>query len=303
MAVLPAMIGLLPMPGGALLSAPLVDAAGSNMNISPHKLAAINYWFRHILEYIWPLYPGIILSASILKLDAADVVLALWPMSVGMVIGGVIFLLAPLGRLSREQVRDGFKKSLRMILSSLWPVLTAVILSLVFGMALYLAVPASLLLFIVVCRFPRAMLRHSAREAVTFEYVSFVFAVMIFKQVLVDSRAADAVALEITGAGIHPIFAVIFIPLIIGLISGATPAFVSLAYPALLPFIKPDDVNLLLMATAYGAGFLGVLISPLHFCLVLTVGYFRSELGRVYIYLIGPLAVMVAGLAVKFAVG
>ncbi len=298
MAILPALIGLLPMPGGALLSAPLVDESGRRTGIARRKLAAINYWFRHVLEYIWPLYPGIILSASILEIDASTVVGAQWPMSIGMIVGGIAFLLIPLGKLVSESV-NGIVYNGRAVFMALWPIFLAVFLSLICGVDLYLSVPASLLLFILISRFSGAVMIRGLKQSVTLEYTSFVFAVMIFKQVLIDSNAAYQVAAEITAAGIDPIWVILFLPFVIGLISGATPAFVSLAYPALLPFLRPDDVDLLRVATAYTAGFLGVLLSPLHFCLVLTASYFKARLSRVYIYLVGPLSIMIAGLVLK----
>ncbi|MCF6334926.1 MAG: DUF401 family protein, partial [Spirochaetales bacterium] len=55
-AILPAIIGLLPMPGGALFSAPLVDDCDEGAKIDPVLKTKINYWFRHIWEYTWPLY-------------------------------------------------------------------------------------------------------------------------------------------------------------------------------------------------------------------------------------------------------
>jgi hypothetical protein len=122
---------------------------------------------------------------------------------------------------------------------------------------------------------------------------------MIFKQVFSDSGAAESVAAEITSAGIAPLWIVIFIPFIVGLISGATPAFVSLSYPALLPFLRPGEVDFVLVATAYTAGFLGVLLSPLHFCLVLTADYFKTDLLHVYAYLVGPLIFMLLGVAAR----
>jgi integral membrane protein (TIGR00529 family) len=298
MAILPALIGLLPMPGGALLSAPLVDESSSRTGIARRKLAAINYWFRHVLEYIWPLYPGIILSASILEVDASTIVDAQWPMSIGMIVGGIAFLLIPLGKLISESV-NGVVHNGRAVFMALWPIFLAVFLSLFCGVDLHLSVPVSLLLFILISRFSGALVIQGLKQSMTLEYTSFVFAVMIFKQVLIDSNAACQVAAEITAAGIDPIWVILFLPFVIGLISGATPAFVSLAYPALLPFLRPDDVDLLRVATAYTAGFLGVLLSPLHFCLVLTASYFKARLLHVYIYLVGPLLIMIAGLVLK----
>ena len=55
--VLPALVGILPMPGGALFSAPLVETSRTSPNTEGDVLAFINYWFRHIWEYFLPLYP------------------------------------------------------------------------------------------------------------------------------------------------------------------------------------------------------------------------------------------------------
>lgn len=65
MAALPALIGLLPMPGGALFSAPMVQAAAPEGKVAPGVLSAVNYWFRHIWEHWWPLYPGVMLASSL----------------------------------------------------------------------------------------------------------------------------------------------------------------------------------------------------------------------------------------------
>ena len=55
--IVPAFIGLLPMPGGALFSAPLVDESLKGLNIKPEFMTFINYWFRHVWEFIWPILP------------------------------------------------------------------------------------------------------------------------------------------------------------------------------------------------------------------------------------------------------
>ena len=49
----PAFLGLLPLPGGALLSAPMLIKAGKD--IEDETFVAINVWFRHILILIYPL--------------------------------------------------------------------------------------------------------------------------------------------------------------------------------------------------------------------------------------------------------
>ena len=46
-----AFIGLLPMPGGAYVSARLVDPLTKEMNLNPIEATSLNYWFRHLWEY------------------------------------------------------------------------------------------------------------------------------------------------------------------------------------------------------------------------------------------------------------
>ena len=60
---LPAVIGLVPMPAGARFSAPFVEQMAAQRD--PAWKTAVNYWFRHLWEYWWPLYPGVMLAATL----------------------------------------------------------------------------------------------------------------------------------------------------------------------------------------------------------------------------------------------
>jgi hypothetical protein len=46
------------------------------------------------------------------------------------------------------------------------------------------------------------------------------------------------------------------------------------------------------MMLALAAGFVGVLLSPLHLCLLLSNEYFQTTLGRVFRYLLRPCALL-----------
>src|SRR3989304_604879 len=74
MAMLPAIMGLMPIMGGAYLSAPLVDQSSAKLNLKNEHKAFINFWFRHLWEYCLPTYPGVLLSASILGCGISTVV-------------------------------------------------------------------------------------------------------------------------------------------------------------------------------------------------------------------------------------
>ena len=77
MAFAPALLGMLPMPGGALMSAPLLKKAGKGV---PAELkAAANVWFRHIMLLVYPLSPSLIASAKIAGIDLYKGVFSLAP--------------------------------------------------------------------------------------------------------------------------------------------------------------------------------------------------------------------------------
>ena len=80
--VFPALIGLLPMPGGAIFSAPMVKDLGRASKLSGDRLSFVNYWFRHIWEYCWPLYPGVLLATILADLDILTFVLFMFPMTI-----------------------------------------------------------------------------------------------------------------------------------------------------------------------------------------------------------------------------
>ena len=91
--LIPAAIGMVPMPGGALFSAPLVGQTAQSSSNSPEWKAAVNYWFRHILEYWWPLYPVVIVTLSIFTLPTWKFMLLQIPFTFVCLGAGYFFLL------------------------------------------------------------------------------------------------------------------------------------------------------------------------------------------------------------------
>ena len=91
---------------------------------------------------------------------------------------------------------------------------------------------------------------------------------------------------------------IIFLPFIIGLLTGLTVGFVGITFPLIFSTIVPNGIDVLPMAVlAYVSGVTGVMLSPVHLCLVLTNQYYNSSLRKVYKTLI-PVALSVLALAV-----
>ncbi len=57
-----------------------------------------NYWFRHVWEYWWPLYPGVILTFDLTGLQIWQLILVQAPVSLLAITGGYLFLLRRIPR-------------------------------------------------------------------------------------------------------------------------------------------------------------------------------------------------------------
>ena len=57
-ALLPARIGPWASRAGASVSAPMVVPGCDELNLSPERRTFINYWFRHVWEYVLPTFPA-----------------------------------------------------------------------------------------------------------------------------------------------------------------------------------------------------------------------------------------------------
>jgi len=85
------------------------------------------------------------------------------------------------------------------------------------------------------------------------------------------------------------------LPFLVGFATGLSLPFVGIAFPLLVPFIAPDlEVNSYALLLAYTSGMVGLLLSPLHLCLILSAEYFKATLAKVYRYILPPLLAMEA---------
>jgi len=91
--IAPAFMGMLSMPGGALLSAPVIASVGKGANKADY--VAINIWFRHILVMIYPL-AGLLATTKMAQLDLYTEVLYLLPGFLLLTFLGYFYLLRPI---------------------------------------------------------------------------------------------------------------------------------------------------------------------------------------------------------------
>jgi len=83
------------------------------------------------------------------------------------------------------------------------------------------------------------------------------------------------------------------LPFSVGVLTGLATAYVGATYPLLMAMFAKGSVDVPLLAFAFASGYAGVLLSPMHLCLILTKDYYRAELGKVYRLLLLPTLLLV----------
>ncbi len=317
---LPAVIGLIPMPGGALFSAPLVGQLTRDPSLSPAWKSAVNYWFRHIWEYWWPVYPVVIVTLSIFPLPLGLFIVLQVPLSLAAVLSGYFFLVRPqINRLSLAEPIDepvANAKGAR-VFWPLWLVIAAtLLLPPVLGgvMDVSLSVRRLLAMSLGLGVGLFGILRDSGphagrkflrqlRDPKAFSLIGTVAGVMVFKTMLERSSLLPAAGEQLIASGIPLIWVVALLPFIAGLVTGIAIGFAGIAFPLLAGLAASTATGLAPISTmvlGFACGYAGMMCSPIHLCLVLTRGYFGSSLAALYRYIVPCVLLPVATAVVMY---
>lgn len=315
LASIPALIGLLPMPGGAMLSAPMVQEIGTDLELRPERKTYLNYWFRHVWEYVFPLYPAPILAAGIMDIPLSRLMLAQAPLTLIAIAAGALVGLRQIGSSKKTKgAVEGARRwhSLQVLAFSIWPIALVIALSLGFGLELALSLAVAIILLAVVNRVKPRSLVGVLRRGLSPRTALLVFSIMIFKQMVEVSGATDVLSTTLRAWGIAPVVVTVAVPFTLGLLTGFVSSMVGISFPLLLPFIPStgpghcsgSGVYLNYAVLAFAAGFIGVLLSPVHLCLALTRDYFHADWAPLYRLLLPSVALLGAtAVGLWFVVG
>jgi integral membrane protein (TIGR00529 family) len=292
-ALLPAMIGLMPIMGGALVSAPLVVGASDALKLSPERRTFLNYWFRHIWEYFLPTYPGVILAAALVEVSLGVIAVYHFPLTLAAIGGGILFGLRHVGRAGEGRVDKDRIKGIKGICSSLFPLLVVLCMVILLRVELVYALAAAIGIELLRSRGVWVRIKEiTVRTASSAQVLITVVMVLFFQQMLESTQAVDGFHRGLSQLGVPPLVLLMVLPFSIGLMTGMTIAFVGVTFPLLLPIMREGNNLAVYLMLAYASGYCGVLLSPLHLCLVLTKDYFKAELRKVYGLLVAPVGVV-----------
>jgi integral membrane protein (TIGR00529 family) len=304
LSAIPMMMGMLPTPGGIMLSAPMVGDLGDHVGVKRGNLAAINFFFRHQWEPVWPLYPAVPLAQGIFGISAFALISHNLALTAAGAFGGVVFLL--LGSIpkrdSKSRPEGRFGDNLRNFAHAFWPIV--LVAGLYAGLDLPPAVGLlmAIILFLVLHKVSPNRWLGIFKSGIELDFWLLILGALLFKLDLEAGNAVKAVVDFFSEINLPEYLVIFFLPFIVAFLTGVTTATVAITFPFLVPFVGTgSEAKVGLETLAFAGLTCGLLITPVHLCLTLSASYFQTSLAKIMLRLLGPVA-FIAGAGILMAV-
>jgi len=300
---IPSLVGMLMVPGGAIMSAPLVGEVGKRQELTKVQMTMANLMYRHVWYLIFPLFPSMIMATQLAKISPGSIIMFNLPLAVIAFMVTFFILYGRDGKMENNRYEGWNRNAARSLLKALGPMVLAIFLALVLGVYFPLALLAGILLVFIYLR--------QEKDYGVFAYVRFViksinwpiflaiFPIMYFKDILDVGGGVEQIAVFLQQQGVPLLVLMVAVPFIGGFFTGSNTANIGISFPLFLPMF-PQENFVYYVALIYVTSVAGYLVSPLHLCLILTREYFNCEMGRLYRYFLIPSTLIVIGAVILF---
>jgi len=286
--VIPAIYGLMPVPGGALFSAPLIDKEGDKYNLDKNQKNFLNVWFRHIWFPIFPISSAMILICSVKfsNIPIETLLIANLPAFFASVIIGFVFLRRFLRNIPKNV--EASPKKYRGLIYLLPPTIPLLFYPLKFvGLSetrcFLIGVSVSLLLLFFLLKIETRTYLGVMKKSLTWNLALAIFGIMIFREMIKVSGTPLLITEMMSNLAFPAVAMVILIPFLLGTLTGYNLGAVALSFPLVEPFFPFAGLTIVgLVSIIFMSSLIGYLISPIHLCNVLSSDYLKTDTTRMY---------------------
>ena len=276
--MIPALFGLLPVPGGALMSAPIVQQIDSEEEANTK--VSINVWYRHMLIMVYPLSSALIIASKLININLYILVLGLVPSLIIMWLIGYVLLVRKVTPFTEQRERD-LKRAFRNLL----PILIAPVLDFIGRTFFNFPVPEVFLLIGLILSIWPALkfgkmkissVKTISKKMKIWRFPLIIFSMFLFLEVFVLSGAPEEIAsIDLS------VFHLILIGFFLGVGTGRIQLPISILIPIYLAQFTVSTMPLLDFVFIYTSVFVGYLITPLHPCVAYSTEYFETKFLKV----------------------
>lgn len=299
--LLPAVIGLLPVAGGALMSAPMVEAEADKLGLDETKKTYINIWFRHSILPVYPISQFIVLTAALTStaidaLIARQVIVVIVMIAIGYFIG---LRKTKSIKIDKPEAKNNPKSNMKKLVYSFLPIIFTVILTAALNLNIALATLFGVVAILMITRTKVPTFLKLLKNKALWEVTLAAFGALLLKNVTLVSGASEILGNTLINSNLHPIVLLSVVPAGLGFLLGSPSGAIALSVPILAETVTfiPKTASLL-----YISAYLGYLIAPTHLCLVFTAQYFKAPISRNYKYLIPSTIIAIAAALITYLI-
>jgi len=286
---IPAVYGLMPVPGGALFSAPMIDEEGDKYHLDKNQKNFLNIWFRHIWFPIYPISSAMILicSEKFSDIDIYNLILANVPAFIASIVIGILLLKLFIKKAPTQQPQS--TRDYSGLIYLLPPVLPLIFYAVLHSLGVpqirsfLIGVIFSILLVFLITHISWGDYLQVIKKSLTWKLALAIFGIMIFREMFETSQANVLIFELIGGLPFPALLLVIIVPLILGVLTGYNLGAIALSYFLVQPFFQFTGINIFgLTSIIFISSLAGYLISPIHLCNVLSSDYLKTDTTRMY---------------------
>ncbi|MBN2103209.1 DUF401 family protein [bacterium] len=280
MAFTAAFIGMLPMPGGALLSAPPVDKSGQH--VPKETKTAINVWFRHVFLLIYPL--GMLLATTAMAdVNLYAVILYLLPGFILMSVLGYFVLLKNIQSKNEYHLPVNRKKIVIPVAVILIAPLIHFLLMIFFKKAipevpLMIGVTVSLILVIGFSHMNLNQFKSVVIQMKPWNFVFIILGMFLFLHIFQASATSRVIAEADFPKGVL----LVSIGALLGFATGRVQVPVAILLPIYSAQFSVQSMKPATFAVMFFAVYQGYIVSPVHPCVSVSLEYFHTDLKAFY---------------------
>jgi integral membrane protein (TIGR00529 family) len=290
LAIIPAIYGLMPVPGGALFSAPMIDDEGSLYTLKNNQKNFLNVWFRHIWFSIFPISSAMILicSSEFSNIDIYLLIFVNLPTFFASIIVGNFYLKKFIGHnYQRNKIKNKDFSGLIYLLPPIFPIIFYSFLQIInFPQirSFLIGIIVSIIILYFILKIPYIIYLRTIKNSINLKLALAIFGIIIFRALFELSGASNNIAFILMKIPFPTIFLIFIIPIILGMLTGYNLGAVALSYPLLEPLFQSTGINIIGITSIIFIGSLvGYLISPIHLCNVLSSEYLKTDTTRMYL--------------------
>lgn len=287
--MVPSLIGTLNVPGGAIMSAPMVEENSQILGLDATTKAAINVFFRHIGYFVYPLYAATIIFSELFGMQKSVLIRHnIITMLVALAIAYWLFFrgVEPWEG-TRTTADSSTMGNIKNFLLGFSPILVSLALVLIFDLPFYLALAAGVLLALTRALPANKRLEGFASrvrklfvEWIDYKLVLTIIGLMTFKAVIEASGAVSGMAEALLAYGIPLPMMVVVLGVLAALLTGNPTAATGILAALFVPLVPEAFVGPY-VALLFTSMTFGYILSPIHLCLILTNEYFGASYGPV----------------------